>query len=139
MQFEEVKKNKKFPSQYEFSLDVDKDWEAIMYILGDGYLGREPSVFLFTGRNMIISYQDKHMTEGVGYHSKEDIKEYNELLKNFPLEEKMQTLDLEKMNKIIIYPIHEDRLSIVKERIIQITQLFHDALKNDEIVIGSLG
>ncbi|WP_367391171.1 DUF1877 family protein [Lewinella sp. LCG006] len=136
--FEEVLTLEEHPSAILEALDVDKNWDAIMYILGRGFIGREPTVNLFMPKNMVVLYEDEYLQDGIRYHNEQEISELYDVLKNFDVINELDKLKVEMMNKKIAYPIEVNSLSAIAEQIITIRSMFASAVKENSIIIGGI-
>ena len=136
--FEEVLTLEEQPSTIIESLDVDKNWDAIMYILGKGFIGREPTVNLFMPINMVVLYEDKYMQEGIRYHNEQEVYELHNILQKFDITSEFAKLNLEVMNKKIAYPVEASSLELLTEQIMAIRSIFANAVKENSIIIGGI-
>ena len=139
LQFEEVMDLEIHPSTFEEQIYVDKNWEAIMYILGNGFIGREPTVNLFMPKNIIVTYEDEYMQDGIRYHSELEINELHQILENFPINEAVDKVDLDDMNKKTAYPTSASDLGLIKDQINEIKLMFANAVKEGGAIIGNIG
>jgi len=128
-----------FYQECEEMVDVDKRWEAIMYILSGGSLGSEPFVSLFMPKNIINPNDNKEWGEPYRYHNEEDIKMYNQRLSEIPEGTILERANVEKINKGGMgYAQREiDRDFIINE-IKAIKTLFKNAEINGDLILGMI-
>lgn len=136
---EAIKLSKQYPTSFEEQVYVDRHWEAIMYILGGGFIGKAPTVSLFMPDNIIIQYKDEYMMEGIRYHDKDEIEKMKKELDKFQGDQTMQTIDLGKMNQQVMHQTQSGDLKIIQSMIVAIQRMFNNALEDNSVIIGSIG
>ncbi len=62
---EEMKVSKEIKGDVKEEVDVDKFWEHIMFVLGKGVLGREPTESLCMPPQIIVTYEEEQQTDGI--------------------------------------------------------------------------
>ncbi len=139
-EFERIITEKSFYQECEEMVDVDKRWEAIMYILSGGSLGSEPFVWLFMPQNKMILENSKEWDEPYRYHNEEDIKMYNQHLSEISEDTILERANIEKINKgALAYRQREVDRDFIIDEIKAIKILFKNAEANGDLVLGMVG
>lgn len=139
--FEEVEENEEYPDRQSVKevLYVDKFWEPIMYLFGQRFIGSVPTVYLFQPRNLIVTYEDEYMREGIRYHSEIDIAELSHYLQQHEPQALLQNLDLQQMNSKVAYAVATEDLGQLQQLLGATQQFFHRAGLERDVILGRLG
>ncbi|MEO0788522.1 MAG: DUF1877 family protein [Bacteroidota bacterium] len=139
--FVEIEKEKRFPQGEEVleMVDVDKLWEHIMFTFGGGKLGLEPTVYLFMPTEMIVTYEDQYMKEGIRYHTSDKVKELYQFMSSKSTDDWIAATDMDEINRKAAYTLDGDYILEMKSYMNSIVEMFKRASDNDEIIIGRAG
>ena len=138
--FEEVEYNEERPdlNLVKEVLYVDKFWEPIMYLFGQGFIGKDPTGRLFMPKNLIVTYEDEYMKDGTRYHSQIEIAELSCYMQQFKPAELLQGVDLEQMNSKVVYPVAVGDLNHLQELVGTTQQFFARAMMEGDVIIGQI-
>jgi hypothetical protein len=139
--FEKIQETKEFPKRESIKeeIDVDKLWEPIMYLFGKGFIGREPTVYLFLPKNMIVTYEDEYMKNGIKYHTREDMINLYDYMKKEPVDKLIEELDIERLNSKVMYSIIEDDIAILRDLMNKVIEFFERGIDEKDVIIASIG
>lgn len=121
-------------------IDIDKSWEAIMYLLSpeDRHAGPLSKV-IFSGKLL-----DEEMDMGYGpahYHSVEEVAAFHEKLSQIDTEHLLARFDADRMNAEGIYPTwsggEEDR-EYIAENFTEVKRLYAEAAANSQAIVSYL-
>lgn len=73
------------------------------------------------------------------FHGEEEIKELNSKFKEISEEIIRQRIDLDKMNKRVMYPVQEEQIESLVKNAQRVIEIFKDAEIENDIIIGSIG
>ena len=122
------------------SVYVDKFWEHIMYVFGNGNGMKPPFEYIFMPTNRIyITEEREPWSESIKFHSFENIVEMNSKMSEVTRELVIERIDIEKMNSKGMYQImSEDTVPYLINHVMDVKKFFEDT-KEDEIIIGDIG
>ena len=122
------------------SVDVDKFWEPIMFIFGNGNLGGEPFINLFMAKNCLYESPDQNKwNPSIRYHDDKEIEEYLKEFENISEEVIRKRIDIEKINRKVMYQIQESNIETIVENCINIINLFKKAKKEKDVIVSTIG
>ncbi len=102
-EIEKLRKNEKYKVEIKDSIDIDKAWEAIIYLLNNGNLSQKPFISIITAPHIIR--QDKFTgLSQLAYLKPKDIKEIHEKLRTISDELLRKRFDPVNMTNKNIYP-----------------------------------
>ena len=119
---------------------LDKLWEPVLFIFGNGFLGREPFVKIFMPKNNLkLSEEQEKIGRAIKYHDKVEIEEIETAISEIGKTTIEERFDVEKINKTVMYQIQEDDKEILINHCLEIKDLFRKAKEEDDIVVCSPG
>ena len=107
-------------------VDMDKRWEATMYVLADGFPWSLPFERILMPKN-VIEVSDR---EPCRYHNETDIKEMNIHLSEIS-EAKIRARAEDK--------IAQDDKDLIIEDVMDIIEMFRDAEEEGDIIVAYIG
>ncbi len=107
-------------------VDMDKRWEATMYVLADGFPWSPPFERILMPNNVIEVLND----EPCRYHNEADIKEMNIHLSEIS-EAKIKARAEDK--------IAQDDKDLIIEDVMAIIEMFKDAEEEGDVIVASIG
>lgn len=121
---ENIRKKKGFEEKD--MVDMDKRWEATMYVLSDGFPWSPPFEYILMPKN-VIEVPDR---EPCRYHNEADIKEMNSHLSQIS-EAKIRVRAEDKIAQNGKDLIIDDALAII--------EMFKDAEVEGDVIVASIG
>lgn len=119
---------------------LDKLWEPVLFIFGNGFLGRKPYVNIFMPKNNLkLSEEQTKVGRTIKYHDKDEIEEIEIAISKIEKSEIEKRFDIKKINKMVMYPIQEDDKEILINYCLELKDLFKKAIEEDDIIVCSLG
>jgi hypothetical protein len=137
---EEMKVSKEIKGDVKEEVDVDKFWEHIMFVLGKGFLGREPTESLFMPPQIIVTYEDEHQTDGIRYHDQEDIAKMLAYIGDLNEDQIRERIDIPVINKSVMYKFEDwDFTEDLVKYIVATIVIFKNAAAEGDIILGYIG
>ncbi|SER42861.1 DUF1877 family protein [Neolewinella agarilytica] len=125
------------PGDPEEELYVDKDWESIMYVFGNGSVGAPITGDIFMPEEVIGDEEAIQCGEGIRYHTPEAVKAINVMISDLTEASVRELIVPEKMEHI--YSFHPDETELLVERCLSVIELFKRAEQNGDLVIAGMG
>ena len=133
------RKNKRFSEGSIIdSLYVDKLWEPIMFVFSDGNFKNPFTNIFMPASKIFLTEEEEIWSEHIKYHSNEEIKEMNLKMKDITAEVARERIDIERMNKTVIYPIKTDQIPSLIDQVMNV-KIFFSETKENQIIVGYIG
>jgi hypothetical protein len=137
---EEMKISKEVKGEVKEVVDADKFWEHIMFVLGKGFLGREPTVWLFMPPKIIVTYKDEYQETGIRYHDQEDIAKILAYIGDPSEGQIRKRIDIPAINKSVMYKFEDwDFTEELVEYVTATINIFKNAAAEGDLILGDIG
>lgn len=134
--FDYLEAGEPLPGEPNEVVDVDKDWESIMFIFGNGFIGAPITGEIFMARNKILG-DDEMDYGGRGYHDASEINAINSMIGDLT---ESQIRDFIEANDMTgVYKFHPDIIEHIVKRCLDVIRIFATAEKNGDVIITSMG
>ncbi|MEM9527813.1 MAG: DUF1877 family protein [Bacteroidota bacterium] len=124
------------PDEVEEDLYVDVDWEAIMYVFGNGFVGAPITGEIFMPQEAVGDEEEIKYGGGIRYHTPEVIQKINKMIGDLTKEDLRKLIVPEKMTQV--YRFHPDYAESLVERCMQVIALFKRAEQSGDIVVAEI-
>ena len=139
LKLEEIEDKMEFDYESKEDIHVGKFWEPIMFIFGNGFLGREPFVNIFMPKNKInISETEDEWGPFIRFHDNKDISELNSKFTEISEEQLRERINLEKMNKTVMYKVYEEEIDSLIQFTKDVIKFFRNAELEGDLIIASI-
>ena len=94
------------------TVEVDRFWEPVMFIFGNGTLGGKLFINLFMAENCIYARPDDNEWDpAFRYHAISDLDQYIEEFDSLTEMKIRDRIDIEKINQVCMYPLEDSENS----------------------------